>query len=428
MARDVDRSTGLAAATGPARDFASRSRRRRPRPMAHPRHPHGRRWGARLTVVSAALTIAFLVAVGPAGMLGAADHAGGNTAAAHPTATGGPTFPTVASLQSTVSETTAPDSSAATAAAPIVAPPVASASGYAPAPGSPPDQTFGYKVVGDVPFTSAVDCGGYPCQIGLDIYVPGGHGPFPVVVLVGPSGRGYLAAFAADLANLGILVYNANFRNVAGAGGGYPAGFEDVACAVRYARADASRHGGQASPVTLLGHSLGGWVGSVVALDQDEFVGGCLAGGSGRPDAFVGLAGNYRIDSGENSGDLYTFFGGSAADMPGVYGASNPFNYATGSSIPVRLVAGTDDQTVDPGQSMALDAFLAKKDWPVTLTMVYGGSHMSILREPLTHATVFSAIAAACSLDGLFDPVNPLGPYSAVAQRSGAPSWAELAG
>jgi alpha-beta hydrolase superfamily lysophospholipase len=273
----------------------------------------------------------------------------------------------------------------------------------------PPDQPSGYKVVGDVPFTTAVACGATRCQMGLDIYVPDGKGPFPAVVLVGPSGRGYLAGFAADLASLGILVYNANFRDVAGEGGGYPAGFEDVACAVRYARTDAAQREGLAGPVTLVGHSLGGWIGSVLALDQDEFISGCLSGGSGRPDAFVGLSGNYQIDSGENSTDLYNFFGGSAADMTGVYAVANPFNYATGTSIPVQLVAGTDDETVDPNQSMSLDAFLVRRGWPVTLTMVNGGTHMSILGEPSTRAAIFSAIAAAYSSEGIFDPVNPLG-------------------
>jgi alpha/beta superfamily hydrolase len=341
-------------------------------------------------------------------MLGAADRAAGNTAAV-PGATAGPASSMGANLSPYVSETDTPDGgSAATTVTPIVAPLGASLSGYAPAPASLPAQPFGYTVVSSVPFTSAVDCGGHTCQIGLDIYVPGGKGPFPTVVLVGPSGRGYLAAFAAELANMGILVYNANFRDVAGEGGGYPAGFEDVACAIRYARTDASQRGGVAGPVTLVGHSLGGWVGSVVALDQSEFVGGCLAGGSGRPDAFVGLAGNYQIDSGENSTDLYNFFGGSASAMAEIYAASNPFNYATGTSIPVQLVAGTDDETVDPNQSMALDTFLVKRGWPVTLTMVFGGTHTSILREPLTHAAIFSAIAAACSIDGVFDPIRPL--------------------
>jgi alpha-beta hydrolase superfamily lysophospholipase len=266
-------------------------------------------------------------------------------------------------------------------------------------------QPLGYKVVAGIPFTSPVDCGDSLCQQGLDIYVPDGPGPFATVVLVGPSGRGYLAGLAEDLANRGILVYNADFRDVGTSGGGYPAGFQDVACAVRFARANASQYGGEAGSVALLGHSLGAWVGSVVALDPTEFQGGCLAGGSGKPDAFVGFAGNYQTDSGLNAGDLRDFFGGSPSEMAAAYGAANPFNYATGTPIPVQLVAGTDDESVDPDQSRALEAFLTERGWNPTLTMIPGDGHMSILDEPSTRQAVFKAIEAAYSARDAIDPL-----------------------
>ena len=271
-------------------------------------------------------------------------------------------------------------------------------------------QSGAFKVVTDVPFMKPVDCGGgQSCQGQLDVYVPSGPGSFPVVVLVGPGGRGYLASFAGQLARLGIVVFNADFRDVAVSGGGYPAGFQDVACAVRFARSQASVYGGDAGPVTLAGHSLGGWVGSVVALDPTEFEGGCLADGSGRPDAFVGLSGNYQIDGGENASDLYPFFGGSAAVTAQARAASNPFNFATGTPIPVRLVAGTADETVDPAQSIALTAFLLNRGWNVALTLVPDGSHMSIVSSQSAYDAVFSAMSAARSSANAIDPIKGRG-------------------
>jgi acetyl esterase/lipase len=268
-------------------------------------------------------------------------------------------------------------------------------------------QPADFNVVSSVPFTQPVECGdGQTCQVRVDIYVPSGPGTFPVVILVGPSGRGYLASFAGDLARLGILVFNADFRDVADSGGGYPAAFQDVACAVRFARSDAGQYGGDAGPVTLVGHSLGGWVGSVVALDQTEFEGGCLADGSGRPDAFVGLSGNYQIAGGENESDLYPFFGGSAVATAKARAASNPFNFATGTAIPVRLVAGTADETVDPAQSKALNSFLLRQSWNVSLTLVPDGSHMSIVTSPSAYTAVFSAMSAATSGANAIDQVK----------------------
>ena len=111
--------------------------------------------------------------------------------------------------------------------------------------------------------------------------------------------------------------------------------FQDVACAIRYARATAPKYRGAGS-LTLVGHSLGGWVGSVVALDSTEFEGGCLYGGSGRPDAFVGLAGDYDLNT--NLLDLYRFFGGRQAQTANARTASDPFNCA----ISRRAVPGIE--------------------------------------------------------------------------------------
>lgn len=269
----------------------------------------------------------------------------------------------------------------------------------------------GFTTVRDIPFTQPVDCGGVSCQLHLDVYVPAGSGPFPTVVLLrgGPSGlggRGYLDFFADDLASRGVLVFNADMRDLAGMGGGYPAAFQDVACAIRFARSDASQYKGDPGTVTLVGHSLGGWVGSVVALDPIEFQGGCLAGGSGRPDAFVGLAGNYQIQGGGNYWDLYDFFGGPPADTAPARAASNPFALAAGAPIPVRLVAGTSDGTVDPVASAALNNLLMQQNWNVTLTMVPDADHMSILYGDAGWKAVFSAIAAAESNADDIDPVK----------------------
>ena len=256
---------------------------------------------------------------------------------------------------------------------------------------------------------------GYTSQESLDIYVPNGPGPHPTVVLIrgGPSGdggRAYLDSFASGLAYAGLLVFNADYRDSAGDGGGSPAAFRDVACAVRFARANAERYNGDDSLVTLVGHSLGGWVGSVVALDDKEFSGGCAADGSGRPDAFVGLAGNYDLSAGGGTGrDLNVFFGGPAATTAVARAASDPFAYANGSKIPVRLVAGTADGTVNPSATIKLNTMLTARGWNVGLTFVPDATHMSILWSSYgggSFGAIFSAISAARSLADATNPVK----------------------
>ncbi len=256
------------------------------------------------------------------------------------------------------------------------------------------------RIVANVPFTTAGDCGAARCQVRLDIYVPAAAQPTGVVVLVrgGPSGlggRAYLRSFAAELAGAGLLVFSADMRDISARGGGFPAAFQDVSCAVRYARSAAMGLGAAEGNVILVGHSLGGYVGSVVALDQDELGSGCLAPGSGRPDAFVGLAGNYDLAAPEVTHDLLVFFGGSPSATRDQRAAADPFRLAGGLSIPVRLVAGDADATVDPMASVRLEKLLRGLGWDVALTMLHGSGHGSIVSPSVTGPASVRAVLSA---------------------------------
>lgn len=257
------------------------------------------------------------------------------------------------------------------------------------------------ETIRNLDFARPPECADAECSVQLDVFVPAGPGPFRTVVLVrggptGPGGRGYVEPFAQQLAAAGLLVFNADMRDIAATGGGYPEAFEDVACAIRYARTWSPYYRGDGASITLVGHSLGGYVGSVVALDPTEFdEGGCLATGSGRPDAFVGLSGNYDLTAPSVAGDLSKFFGGSPQDTAGARNAGDPFSYATATPIPIRLVAGSADRTVPPSAAVALDAYLTVLGWDVDLTLVPGGTHQSILDAPAQGPTSVQVVLGA---------------------------------
>jgi pimeloyl-ACP methyl ester carboxylesterase len=265
----------------------------------------------------------------------------------------------------------------------------------------------------DLKFTSPVDCGDLgTCQLPLDVYVPTGPGPYPTVVLLrgGPGGiyaRRYLDSFATELASSGILVYLIDVRDVASEAGGYPQAMQDTACGIRYARATAAQYGGDAGIVTLVGHSFGAYIGSVVALNASEYTSSaCLYGGSGRPDAFVGLAGCYDVAGGYNAPEFQLFFGGTADETAATRTAATPFAYATGAQIPVRLVAGTADTTVDPQNSIELNAFLVRNGWNVGFDYVNGADHSSILDTTTGGAATLDAIEVAVDYANATDAVQ----------------------
>jgi acetyl esterase/lipase len=103
-----------------------------------------------------------------------------------------------------------------------------------------------------------------PAQV-VDLFLPKGKGPYPVVVLI--HGGCYLAEYqglaqtsgvAADLAGRGYAVWNVEYRKLGEPGAGYPGTFLDVADAVDRIRTEAARYHLDAGKVVALGHSAGG--------------------------------------------------------------------------------------------------------------------------------------------------------------------------
>jgi len=103
-----------------------------------------------------------------------------------------------------------------------------------------------------------------PAQV-VDLFLPKGKGPHPVVLLI--HGGCYLAEYqglpqtsgvAADLTRRGYAVWNVEYRKLGEPGAGYPGTFLDVADAVDRIRAEAPRYHLDAGKVVALGHSAGG--------------------------------------------------------------------------------------------------------------------------------------------------------------------------
>jgi acetyl esterase/lipase len=112
--------------------------------------------------------------------------------------------------------------------------------------------------------TLQLDYGRAPSQ-GIDVFLPTGEGPHPVVVLIHggcwserTAAREQLRHIGADLAAHGIATWSIGYRRANEKGGGYPNTFLDVGVAVDRLRSEASHYRFDLSRVLLVGHSAGG--------------------------------------------------------------------------------------------------------------------------------------------------------------------------
>lgn len=99
----------------------------------------------------------------------------------------------------------------------------------------------------------------------IDLWLPRGPGPFPVVLMVhggcwqsAIADRSLMDWAAADLRAAGIAVWNIDYRGVDRPGGGYPGTFNDVAKAADQLAADAGKYHLDLSRLVAVGHSAGG--------------------------------------------------------------------------------------------------------------------------------------------------------------------------
>ena len=151
--------------------------------------------------------------------------------------------------------------------------------------------------------TDTITVGQPPAEhdIEIDIHAPEEIGPWPVVVTVHGGGwfggnRTSMGLLADGLADRKVVVFNTSYSTIS-RGGTFPGMVDDVACAVQHARIHASEFTSTPRLVTIVGHSAGAHLASLVAYAPAEFGRACPEGPMQGPDALVGLAGPYDISA-----------------------------------------------------------------------------------------------------------------------------------
>src|SRR4051794_920694 len=107
----------------------------------------------------------------------------------------------------------------------------------------------------------------------LDLYIPSGAGPFPVIIWTGGSawmadtGKNSAPGFAAQLNPAGYAVAGVSIRSSSQVR--FPGQVHDIKAAIRWLRANAGTYNLDASRMGVSGDSSGGWTTAMAALTGD---------------------------------------------------------------------------------------------------------------------------------------------------------------
>lgn len=224
----------------------------------------------------------------------------------------------------------------------------------------------------------------------LDLYVPPGPGPHPLVIWI--HGGAWKEGSKANPLPLRLIageryaIASVNYRLSQQAK--FPAQIEDCKAAVRWLRANATKYRLDPARFAAWGSSAGGHLVALLGTAGDKFDLGEHTGQSSRVQAVVDYYGptdflqmdahalpsapfkHAAVDSPESQ-----LVGGPLLENDLVAARANPVTHVTRDDAPFLIVHGDQDPLVPLHQSQLLEAALRKAAVPVTLYVVKGAGH-----------------------------------------------------
>lgn len=203
----------------------------------------------------------------------------------------------------------------------------------------------------------------------------------PIVVLFHGAGldRTNYEAFATGLAESGAVVFNADWAVL-------PAmkrvALEQVACAVRYARAEGAALGADPERLVLVGHSTAAVFTGEVATHGDQYIGDCPTEGSARPTALALI---------------------SPAQVTG--GAPWRMQSLEGPLPRTAVVHGVDDMVARPSLSERIARDLEANGYEVDLHLIEG-DHYDLVKVDLGGAEDIADTPGDTTIDIILDLVS----------------------
>ena len=247
--------------------------------------------------------------------------------------------------------------------------------------------------------------------VSADVYPPAAASgdPVPIVLLVPGGGwetadRTGLAPLAERLVAAGVLVVNTTYR--AGRDGvTFPVPVQDVICAAGFAVAQAADRGLAEGPLVVVGHSAGGHLAALTALD-DRSLAAAPSDDDPCPDdpptveGLVGLAGIY--DAAAFRDNLMGFFDSQPDEDPDAWRSGDPVQLVDSAPAGLRvlLLHGDDDDLVPLSQSQTFEKALQDAGIPVELQVVPGADHARLYQADVVADPIIEWVSALADRQG----------------------------
>lgn len=212
----------------------------------------------------------------------------------------------------------------------------------------------------------------------VELRIPTGRGPHPVVVLIhggcwlAQYDLTHLAGAAEALRRVGIATWTVEYRRAGSDGGGDPGTFEDIRAAYDLLITQAASRNLDPSRVVLMGHSAGGHLALWLGSESNVHVRGTVALAA-ITDPLL-----FAKPTGCGAG-ITRLMGGAPSDLGAAYAARSPVA-RPGAHNSVILAVASDDRIVPAAQ---LDAYLAR--FPKTVHQTLPGGHFDLV-APWTDA------------------------------------------
>lgn len=231
----------------------------------------------------------------------------------------------------------------------------------------------------------------------LDLALPPGRGPFPLVVMFHAGGwangdENQLATHIRRLAQHGFAAASVRYRlaNRAPLGGGprrYPAAISDARCSLRFLASRTDRYNLSTASLVTMGFSAGGHLATLTALAPTQSLhddGTCPV--QQAVPAVAGVVSYYGVYDlqetspiGEVCHRIVNNFIGSRANARE---KASPIHYASDAAPPVLLIHGTEDNVVRIESARSFDQTLVRNKTPSLLVEVEQAGHGLPFLEP----------------------------------------------